>query len=102
MKSKLELDLLPEELKIVKSILAESSVRLSAWAFGSRVNGRAKKFSDLDLVLFGDGEIPGLTMAKLRDAFSESNLPFKVDLLDWSQVDENFRSIISQSYVVII
>ncbi len=40
-------------------------------------------------------------MADLRDAFSDSDLPFKVDLVDWAATKENFRKIIKKGYVVL-
>jgi hypothetical protein len=37
-------------------------------------------------------------MALLREAFSESDLSFKVDLLDWSRVAPTFRAIIERKW----
>ncbi len=36
-----------------------------------------------------------------QPSFSESNLPFKVDLVDWANVDENFKKNIQDNYIVI-
>jgi type I restriction enzyme S subunit len=33
-------------------------------------------------------------IAALSEAFSESDLPYKVDIVDWHAVDERFRRII--------
>lgn len=41
------------------------------------------------------------TYADLVDAFSESDLPWKVDIVDWSTTSDNFRQIILQKYLVI-
>ena len=41
------------------------------WAFGSRVIGKSKKFSDLDLVIKSDTPLPTLTQFNLKEAFSE-------------------------------
>ena len=37
----------------------------------------------------------------LREAFEESDLPFRVDVVDYRTVSEAFRAIIDQSYEVI-
>lgn len=65
-------------------------------AFGSRVHGRhLKPYSDLDLVIMSETQVPLKIWARAKDAFSISDLPFRVDLLDWSELPENFRSIIA-------
>lgn len=42
-----------------------------------------------------------LRLADLREAFSESDLPFKVDILDWAATAEPFRRLIEQDSVVV-
>lgn len=61
---------------------------------GSRVNGRAKPFSDLDLVIMGDEPLDLRTLGQMRDAFAESNLPFAVDIVEWASASDAFRRII--------
>ena len=41
------------------------------------------------------------TLAELREALTESDLPFKVDLLDWAATGEAFRRIVEQEGVVV-
>ena len=38
----------------------------------------------------------------LRDDFEESDLPFKVDIVDWNTIDEKFRSIIHHDRELIL
>ena len=38
---------------------------------------------------------PGI-MAGLADAFSESDLPWNVDLVDWANTPESFRAIVEK------
>jgi len=89
------------DLETVKRILLEYVPEYTVWAFGSRVNGTARKFSDLDIVLVSDEPLQTLQMASLRDAFSESDLPFKVDIIEWLSTDEEFRRIIEENYFVL-
>lgn len=50
--------------------------------FGSRVSGKARKYSDIDIALIGTCEIPPQTIATLAEAFEESLLPYTVDIID--------------------
>ncbi|MCB1176275.1 MAG: nucleotidyltransferase domain-containing protein [Leptospiraceae bacterium] len=96
--STLELDVTPNHLLMVKEILAQLIPSLSVWAYGSRVKGTAKKNSDLDLVVFS---IDRLKFISLKEAFEESNIPFRVDIMDWNNIPESFKKNIREKYVVI-
>ncbi len=95
------IDLDPQHLEEAKHILARYAPEYEVWAFGSRVNGRAERNSDLDLVLVAAEKLDWPFLERLKDAFSESNLPFTVDILDWQAIDDNFREIIAQDYVIL-
>lgn len=95
------LDLTSEELSIVKAILQRYVPEYPVWAFGSRVKGNAKPYSDLDLAIISDKPLNLATHASLVEAFSESDLVWKVDLVDWATTSESFKNIIQQQYVVI-
>jgi uncharacterized protein len=73
------------------------------WAYGSRVNGDCHEASDLDLVARNPqdllAEVDGLD--ELRDALVESNLPIRVDVVDWARIPEAFRREIERAYVVV-
>ena len=62
-------------------------------AFGSRVTGRARRWSDLDLMLFAPSPLPYRTFADLREAFMESDLAIRVDVVDGDRADEEFRAV---------
>ena len=97
-----ELKVEPKDLRIIQQILRTHLPGLEVWAFGSRVHGEnLKPFSDLDLVIISPVPLPSLHLLDLKEAFTESDLPFKVDLLDWSTLDEPFREKIVQSYLVV-
>jgi uncharacterized protein len=66
-----------------------SGARVSV--FGSRATGRGlKPHSDLDLLIDSPIELPIMTIANLREALAESNLPFPVDLLDRKDASAEF------------
>lgn len=96
-----ELDIKPADLKAVQAILRRYIPDREVRAFGSRVAGKVKPFSDLDLAVMGNEPVPAPILADLKDAFSESDLPFKVDVVDWAETKETFRGIIETAYVVV-
>ena len=95
------IDLGEKHLKTILAILNEHAPECEVWAFGSRINGSARKFSDLDLVLVGEQPIDWKRIEALKDALSESDLPIMVDVLDWHTISESFRSIILNNYEVL-
>ena len=70
-------------------------------AFGSRVKWTAKDYSDLDLAVVGNEPLSLRQRGQLADAFEESNLPIRVDVLDWQSISERFRQVILEKYEVI-
>lgn len=95
------IDITQAHLKTVLTILSKYVPEHEVWAFGSRVGGKPKKHADLDLVIKTDPALPAATIANLRDAFSESNLPFKVDVVDWSKISAEFRKIIEEKFEIV-
>jgi type I restriction enzyme S subunit len=95
----LQLD--PEHLKIVRELLRKHVPDREVWAFGSRVGGEVKPYSDLDLALLGDAPLPLSLLGRLRDDLSDSALPFRVDLVDWATTDAPFREIIRSRQVIV-
>ncbi len=95
------IDLSPRELNTVKAILARLVSHCEVRAFGSRVTGRARKFSDLDLLILCPQHQPVSAWGELRQAFDDSDLPFSVDLLDAQTLNDNFRRHIYAQYIVL-
>jgi len=90
------IDLSPVHLGTVKGILRDHVPGDKVYAFGSRVNGRAKPFSDLDLVVKSEKPLNLEKLGELRWAFSDSDLPIKVDVVDWTGLEESFRKMIAK------
>jgi predicted nucleotidyltransferase len=74
----MNLQLEEKHRKIVKKIINKQPYRF--YAYGSRVKGLAKKYSDLDLCYQED--IPISVISRMREEFVESNLPFEVELVN--------------------
>jgi type I restriction enzyme S subunit len=95
------IDLRVDHLEIVKAILRKHAPEAEIRAFGSRVTGTAKDHSDLDLAIVRERAMDFRAKALLEEAFEESDLPFRVDVIDWAGVGEDFRRIIARQYVVL-
>ncbi len=80
-------------LDIIKAILAKYPYIF--YAFGSRVTGNNKQFSDLDLCFFD--KIPNNIILKIEEEFENSDLPYKVDLVDANTCDQEFLNIIKNN-----
>ncbi len=85
----------------IQKILAQHVPACEVWAFGSRVKGNARKYSDLDLAVIGPAKLPRKIAIELKEAFEESNLPFRVDVVDWHTVSKSFQKLIKEKYAQI-
>lgn len=90
------IDIDAKYMDTVKRILNTRVAECEVWVFGSRVTGGARKYSDLDIALIGAEKIDIQRLEALRDDFAESALPFMVDVLDWHDISDSFRQVISK------
>jgi predicted nucleotidyltransferase len=95
------IDATDEQLKIILDILNRCVPHCEARAFGSRYKGTSKEYSDLDLAIIGEDELDWDVIANLKDEFEESDLPFRVEVLDWHTVSPEFRKVIEMGYEVV-
>jgi type I restriction enzyme S subunit len=93
------IDISPENWQIVSDILQRLVPKREVWAFGSRAKWSAKEYSDLDIAIIGDEPLGLARMAELTEAFQESALSFKVDVVDWATISESFRGIVERDKV---
>ena len=95
------IDISPENWQIVRDILQRYVPDREVWAFGSRAKWTAKEFSDLDIAIIGDKPLSIALTADMREAFQESALPFKVDIVDWANITPSFRQVIQAAKIQI-
>lgn len=81
--------------EIVLSILSKylSIDDYNVFIFGSRASKGGSDRSDIDIGIQGDKPIQDRIMAAVRDEFEELNILYKFDIVDFSQVSEEFRDI---------
>ena len=70
--------------------------------FGSRANGRSRRYSDLDLAIDAGRVLTLDETAALREAFSGSDLPWAVDVVDVRSVEEGFARLVTAGGVVLV
>jgi predicted nucleotidyltransferase len=88
---------LQEKVKqVVRQYVPGSEIRV----FGSRYKGTARKFSDLDLAICGQEKIHWSKLADIREEFINSDLPIRVDVLDYQAVSDQMQKIIDQGYEI--
>lgn len=76
---------------------------VTAWAYGSRVNGDAHEASDLDLVLRSVdlSPIPYEALDDFLQALNDSNIPILVEARDWARLPTSFHEEILKRYVAL-
>jgi uncharacterized protein len=88
------LELSARQLDLLRGILAQHVTGRDVRASGSRMAGRAKPHSDLDLVVIDVDPVPDPVRAELAADLDESDLPFRVDVLFWSETPPRLRDAI--------
>jgi predicted nucleotidyltransferase len=91
-----------DHARIVRDIL-RAHLPASAWVrvFGSRATERARRYSDLDLAIDAGRRLTSDKATTLREAFEQSDLPYRVDLVDGHAIDERFRHLIAAERVAL-
>jgi predicted nucleotidyltransferase len=100
---KSKIDISAEQYSVVKSILAQYvSANMRVWVFGSRVKLMSKPYSDLDIALemLDKSSVPQEIVNQLEYAFEESDLPWKVDIVDLNSISAVFRDIINKDKIL--
>jgi predicted nucleotidyltransferase len=84
-------------------LLTDYLPTVTAWAYGSRVNGDAHDASDLDIVLRSVdlSPIPDNVLEDFLEALRESTIPILVEARDWARLPAGFHEEVLKKYVVL-
>ena len=97
-----QIDLSPDHRAQVLGIIRRRLPDARVWVYGSRARGRARRYSDLDLMLDAGGQpIPLNIMGDLDEDFDESNLPIIVDLHDMAFTEARFLERVSKDFLLL-
>jgi len=91
----------PRQLREILGILRRHVPDCEVRVFGSRITETVKRYSDLDLAIVAEESLTEDRLAALREEFQNSDLPFRVDVVDWQAVSQEFRQVIHAGYEVI-
>jgi predicted nucleotidyltransferase len=82
-----------EYLDMAKSIVLNHipNDEYAIFLFGSRVNEKNLRYSDIDIGIYGKTELPLKIKAAVEEALNESIVHFDVELVDFTKVSETFK-----------
>ena len=63
-----------------------------AFIFGSRAQGTSRSYSDVDLGILGKDKLPTSKIASIKNELEDTNLPYRVDLIDFTTVTDKFKN----------
>lgn len=70
------------------------------YIFGSRAKGNYKEYSDIDIaVKLGKETLSADILGKILIEFSDSTLPYEVDIVDLNAIDDKFKNLIKDSLI---
>ena len=91
----------PHWLAMVRDILQQYVPEREVRAFGSRVTGGNRPFSDLDIAISGGAPPDDATLFDLREALEESDLPINVDVVPLTLAGPHIIDAVARHGVVI-
>ncbi|WP_432633738.1 nucleotidyltransferase domain-containing protein [Brachyspira sp.] len=83
-----------EEFEIIIKILNAHIKKGKVYAFGSRYKNNNRKFSDFDIAIDTGEKLSFEFLNLLKDAFEESDLPYRVDIIDYNNISDKFKKIV--------
>lgn len=81
--------------KEIKNILQKfiDFKKSKVFIFGSRAKGKARKFSDYDIGVISRKPLNFKKISLIKGELEESDLPYRVDVVDFATVSKKFKSI---------
>ncbi len=89
-----DFDMGVDYIHIVKNIVLKHVPQdeFAVFLFGSRAVGNDRALSDIDVGILGNRSLPYIIKGDLESDLDESIVPFKIDLIDFYQVDKVFKN----------
>ena len=96
------IDLDTKQLEWITQQCRKHLPKAKVFVFGSRISGKARPFSDLDLAIDNNEALSLAQLSKLEECFADSDLPILIDLVDWHRITPEFQQhILNHSEVLI-
>jgi predicted nucleotidyltransferase len=86
-------------LNMVRQILLQrlSPYNAKLLLFGSMARGDFWRASDIDVAVLPDKKLPVGLLSELREQLEDSNIPYRVELVDLSTVSKNFAKRVMET-----
>jgi type I restriction enzyme S subunit len=92
-----------DSLKELRTIIKKLYPKSIVWAYGSRIGydvNSVHESSDLDLAVIDFGQDKH-NVSEFKTAFQESNIPFLIDIAEFSTLPLSFQKEVEKRYFVI-
>lgn len=73
-------------------------LKQTAFIFGSVATKKMRRSSDIDIGIEGE-KLSSQTYFSIKDEFEESDIPYTVDIVQFSHVDERFKKIAKKDII---
>ncbi len=94
--------IVPQHLVMVQDILKACLLPTAqVYVFGSRARGTTKRAADLDLAIDAGRALTAQESLELWDQFEQSDLPYKVDVVDLHTIKPEFKSMIERDMIAL-
>ena len=87
------------ELNIINEILKKYFPSSEIWIFGSRSTSNYKPYSDIDIAIIGNNKFEISNLPLALEAFSESDLPIKADIVAYSEAQTGLKKAIDSQHI---
>lgn len=86
---------LKESLDFIRSTIHKHLPKeeYKVFVYGSRAAGNAQKWSDIDVGIRGEREVPVRKLALIAEELENSKVPYKVDVVDFTKTSNNFKEL---------
>lgn len=74
---------------LIKETVSRQLPDHRVFIFGSRAGGTSRRYADVDIGLKGPQKVDLRTIFRLKDILAESNIPYLVDVADFSGEEES-------------
>ncbi len=96
------IDLEEKDLDALKKIISDNINNCRVYIFGSRVKNTSWKYSDIDLLVAGEKSITPAERMNLNEAFDESDITVRVDIVDIHELSSEFRQLVEKEAVLLV
>ena len=89
-------------IQAVRLLVTDKLANIPArvYLIGSNARGDSHRYSDIDIAIETLQAAPGTLIPDIRCLLEESDIPFFVDVFDFTQLDESYRQQIKKEGVL--